>query len=92
MAGKNEGERPAFPHTHTFEGRGLEQNRGMTLRDYFAANSGFTVQLHVFTGADGSMEMLDPTSLSEEAQQRIADFKASMSWRIADAMLAGRDR
>lgn len=65
---------------------------GMSLRDYFAANSGLTMQLHIFTGSDGQMEILDPSSVTAEARQRIADWKAVVSYQIADAMLKERSK
>jgi len=67
---------PAFP-----DGLG---NRGMTLRDYFAAR-GLEALMHKVTSE------LESKHYSIEKAQKIQDVYASMCYSMADAMLKARE-
>ena len=74
---------PAFPN-EGFNGWG-EPEKGMTLRDYFAARGMETLMTKV-------VSELESKHRSIEVAQKITNVYASMCYAMADAMLAAREK
>ncbi|OZI26683.1 hypothetical protein CAL26_05010 [Bordetella genomosp. 9] len=72
---------PAFPRDHRYEG-----HNGLTMRDYFAAKALAGILANSEAANGGAEPMLSYLSRREDG----ADWVASMSYQIADAMLEAR--
>jgi len=78
MGKKNDGG-PAFPWTDPYGTEGLpQQSAGMTLRDYFAAKA--------------MQAFLDSARATREPFGKVSAAVAIISYGVADAMLAEREK
>lgn len=76
---------PAFPATLANSQRGVDVFQGMSLRDYFATHSPFTIK---------DVPVGEPSGYGWRTHDKHEQIRilARMNWQYADAMLAERSR
>ena len=76
---------PAYPVWDSWRDHGekhvVEADKGMTLRDWFAGQA-----------LAGDMANSSEGCFANEAQQKYLENRATLIWRIADAMIAARNQ
>lgn len=88
---------PAFPQSETAKGNTVENEHGqggMSLRDYFAGKAMHAIigNQAQFSGANTAAEKAYEGDDLSEKSRIVRQIVASMSYAVADAMLAARKK
>ncbi len=81
---------PAFPSSAMLTGAVRVQYKGMTLRDYFAAQA-LPALINEPVPANASMLAYDLAGRATCKYDELADMYAQSAYKLADAMLRARD-